>query len=181
MSVHWPLEELQFQRRVHTAWKRSDKLKYLLWIDSVQKHFCISIFFFMTCSSYFSLARCFLWIEIPRAQVQVCGGGPARGLLHPLRVVAGLQLWSRPPLEPTRDRAVQHGLRLKDTLQQIARLRSVQKKELTARGCVCVCVLGRCVCITLYSMFTLLWKCLNLVEDGVSFSCSTTSFSLVSS
>lgn len=37
------------------------------------------------------------------------------------------------------------------------------------KDCVCVCLcLGGCVRIALYSMCTLLWKCLNLVQNGVS-------------
>lgn len=43
----------------------------------------------------------FLVAEVPRAEVQVRGGGAARGVLHPLRLVLGLQLCRGPVLEPT--------------------------------------------------------------------------------
>ena len=99
-----------------------------------------------------SLFLYFMWTEVPGAQVQVCGGGPAGGFLHPLRVVAGLQLWRRPALEPARHRAVQHGLRLKHLLQTARVFIPVQYREWQKKkDCVCVCV---CVCVSVFG-----WVC----------------------
>lgn len=60
---------------------------------------------------------CFLVAEVPRAEVQVRGGGAARGILHPLRLVLGLQLRRGPVLEPAWNPALHDGLRLKEMPQ----------------------------------------------------------------
>lgn len=92
----------------------------------------------------------FVWIEIPRAQVQIRGGRPAGGLLHPVRLVTGLQLWSGPPLEPAGHRAVQHGLWLTN-LQQLTvfvfnPVYHIKKTDWL--GCVCLCLsVYVCVCV----------------------------------
>ena len=73
----------------------------------------------------------FLVAEVPRAEVQVRGGGAARGVLHPLRLVLGLQLRRGPVLEPARHPALHYGLRLKE-MPQPSQLNSVflQKTKL---------------------------------------------------
>lgn len=127
-----------------------------------------------------SLFLYFMWTEVPGAQVQVCGGGPARGFLHPLRLVAGLQLWRRPPLEPARHRAVQHGLWLKHLLQT-ARVISVQYREWKKKKTVCVCVwVGVCalpfiVCARCFESASTLYRMVFL-PFFFFFLCSATSF-----
>ncbi|XP_078710916.1 dymeclin isoform X3 [Lampetra fluviatilis] len=54
--------------------------------------------------------------EIPRAQVQVCGGGEPRGVLRPLRLVAHLQHRRGAALVPTPDSALPRRLRLTTTV-----------------------------------------------------------------
>lgn len=59
-----------------------------------------------------------LWLlvaEVPWAEIQVCGGGAAWGVLHPLRVVPGVQLCRGPVLEPPWHPALHHGLGLRDS------------------------------------------------------------------
>lgn len=56
----------------------------------------------------------FLVAEVPGAQVQVRGGGAARGVLHPLRLVSGVQLRRGPVLEPSGHPALHDGLWLKE-------------------------------------------------------------------
>lgn len=52
---------------------------------------------------------CFV-AEVSGIKIQVCGRGAARGVLHPLCLVAGVRLGRRPVLEPTGHPAVHHGL-----------------------------------------------------------------------
>lgn len=118
-----------------------------------------------------------VWTEIPGAEVQIRGGGPAGGFLHPVRLVAGLQLRSRPPLEPTGHWAVQHGLRLKnisaaaaaaaaDRVSPVLFVIQKKKNRLMMRVYVWVCAcIWACVCLPacfesasiLYSFCWLFW------------------------
>lgn len=50
--------------------------------------------------------------EVSGTEIQVRGRGAARGVLHPLRLVPGVQLGRRPVLEPAGHPAVHDGLRL---------------------------------------------------------------------
>ncbi|XP_036177986.1 dymeclin isoform X5 [Myotis myotis] len=54
-----------------------------------------------------------LFREVSGIEIQVCGRGAARGVLHPLRLVPGVQLGRRPVLEPAGHPAVHDGLRLR--------------------------------------------------------------------
>lgn len=51
--------------------------------------------------------------EISRIEIQICGRGAAGGVFYPLCVVSGLQLSSRPLLEPPGHPALHDGFRLR--------------------------------------------------------------------